>query len=418
MSLRTLDRGSPGRATGDQLGIILKGFRDHLRVLGYAPPTIGDYARAAGHFGRWLKSRRGGAAEGTLETIETFLRKHLRHCHCRKPSSRDPHTAGSALRRLFEFLQSEGIVRRSPRIALDPIQQLIERFDRHLVEVHGVAEATRAPRRREALDLLRWRFGKGPLQVSRLSGRDLVRFITIRAKSLRPSSVRVLADSIRSFLRFLQFEGLCPSGLESAVPTFHSWNRAQLPTVIDEGKLRRFLASFDQSTTLGRRDYAMALCMCELGLRVSEVAQMSLEDLDWRQSTLTIPRNKQRREHKLPLPARVAQAIASYLRRGRPQTNSRRVFVRHRTPLGSPLHTGGVRWAMRRGYDCVGIPATGTHLLRRTFATRLHQRGANLKLIADFLGHKDLGTATVYARVNLKQLRSLVLPWPELAREK
>ena len=84
MNLRTLDQGSPGRATGDQLSIILKGFRDHLRVLGYAPPTIGDYARAAGHFGRWLKSRRGGAAEGTIETIETFLRKHLRHCHCRK----------------------------------------------------------------------------------------------------------------------------------------------------------------------------------------------------------------------------------------------------------------------------------------------------------------------------------------------
>ena len=73
---------------------------------------------------------------------------------------------------------------------------------------------------------------------------------------------------------------------------------------------------------------------------------------------------------------------------------------------------------MRRGYDCVGIPATGTHLLRRTFATRLHQRGANLKLIADFLWHKDLETATVYARVNLRQLRSLALPWPKLAREK
>ncbi len=247
---------------------------------------------------------------------------------------------------------------------------------------------------------------------------QLAAFNPFSDRRWHPRSVRVLADSIRSFLRFLQFEGLCASGLESAVPTFHSWNRAQLPTVIDEGKLRRFLASFDRSTTLGRRDYAMALCMCELGLRVSEVAQMSLEDLDWRHSTLTIPRNKQRREHKLPLPARVAQAIVSYLRRGRPPANSRRVFVRHRTPLGNPLHTGGVRWAMRRGYDCVGIRATGTHLLRRTFATRLHQRGANLKLIADFLGHKDLETATVYTRVNLRQLRSLALPWPGLTREK
>ena len=192
--------------------------------------------------------------------------------------------------------------------------------------------------------------------------------------------------------------------------------RTQLPTVIDDGKLRRFLGSFDRFTSIGRRDYAMALCMCELGLRVGEVAQLSLEDLDWRQGTLTIPQNKQRREHRLPLPPRLARAIASYLRRGRPATSNRRVFVRHRTPLGRSLHTGGVRWAMRRGYDRVGIRATGTHLLRRTFATRLHQRGANLKLIADFLGHKDLGTAAVYARVNLPQLRSLALPWPEASR--
>jgi site-specific recombinase XerD len=418
MNSPTSDQGSRGRAASSQLGIILKEFPGHLRSLGYARLTIGDYARAAVHFGRWLISRRCAPAEITIETVEAFLCKHLRHCRCPRPASRDPHTAGSALRRLFEFLQSEGIVRRSTGTALDPLQQLIERFDRYLVEVHGVAEATRAPRRREALDLLRWRFGQQPLRLARLSAQDLARFVTLRAKQLRPNSTRALADSLRSFVRFLHFEGLCPSGLECAVPTFHSWNRAQLPTVINEGKLRRFLASFDRSTALGRRDYGMALCMCQLGLRVSEVAQMSLDDLDWRQGTLTIPRNKQRREHKLPLPASVAQAIARYLRRGRPPTNSRRVFVRHRTPLGTPLQTGGVRWAMRRGYDCVGIPATGTHLLRRTFATRLHQRGANLKLIADFLGHKDLGTATVYARVNLKQLRSLALPWPELPREK
>jgi integrase len=218
---------------------------------------------------------------------------------------------------------------------------------------------------------------------------------------------------LRSFLRFLHFEGLCPKGLDLAVPTWRAWNRAKLPTVIEGGKLQRFLGSFNRSTSMGRRDYAMALCMCELGLRVSEVARLSLDDLDWRQSTLRLPQNKQRREHKLPLPGRLARALARYLRRGRPVSNRREVFLRHRTPVGRPLQPGGVRWAMRRGYDRVGIQATGTHLLRRTFATRLHQRGASIKLVADFLGHKDLGTAAVYARVNLKQLRRLALPWPK-----
>jgi integrase len=152
--------------------------------------------------------------------------------------------------------------------------------------------------------------------------------------------------------------------------------------------------------------------MCDLGLRIGEVAQLALDDLDWHHSTLTLVRTKQRRERQLPIPPRLARALAGYLRSGRPASSCRKVFLRHRTPVGTPLRNPGVRWAMRRAYDRVGIQATGTHLLRRTFATGLHQQGANLKLIADFLGHQDLGTASVYTRVNLKQLRSLALPWP------
>jgi site-specific recombinase XerD len=92
-------------------------------------------------------------------------------------------------------------------------------------------------------------------------------------------SIRGLSDSLRSFLRFLQIEGHCVKGLDLAVPTLHAWNRAKLPTVIDPEKLQQFLGSFDRSTPIGRRDFAMALCMSELGLRVSEVAQLALEDL-------------------------------------------------------------------------------------------------------------------------------------------
>jgi len=314
---------------------------------------------------------------------------------------------------LFDLLERQGILHHRISRNTSPKERIIARFDRYLVEVCGVAATTRQARRRTALELLVWRFGNRPLRLQAISARDLVRFVTFRARTLRPMSIRVLSDSLRSFLRFLQFEGYCPEGLALAVPTVHAWNRATLPTVIVVEKLHHFLGSFDRSTPIGRRDFAMALCMSELGLRVSEVAQLALEDLDWHDHILKIPQNKQQREHKLPLPNRLARAIAGYLRHGRPISTNRQVFLRHRTPVGRPLRAGGVRWAMRRGYDRVGIQATGTHLLRRTFATRLHQRGANLKKVADFLGHKDLGTASAYARVNLKQLRRLALPWPK-----
>ena len=84
-----------------------------------------------------------------------------------------------------------------------------------------------------------------------------------------------------------------------------------------------------------------------------------------------------------------------------------------RRKAASPLSIILTAFVGHLQYGQAGIQATGTHLLRRTFATRLHQHGASVKLAADFLGHKDLGTAAVYARVNLKQLRRLALPWPK-----
>lgn len=401
------------RMANNHLRIILPGFIEYLKALGYAVPTIGDYRRAVEHFGRWLRTRGRGPADISRELICLFLQKHLPHCHCPKPASHDPATSGSALHGLMAMLEAKGISPQHTRKPLSLKEQILDQYDRYLVEACGVAKTTHQAYRRTAQELMHWRFEHRPLQLQKLTPKELVQFVTFRAKSLRPLSLRAFSSCLRSFLRFLQLKGYCSTPLDRAVPKWHAWNRAQLPTVIDEAKLRQFIHAFDRSTAMGRRDYAMALCMCELGLRVSEVAQLSLDDLDWRQSTLQLSHNKQRREHQLPLPRQVAQALANYIRRGRPSSTYRQVFLRHRSPVGKPLSVAGIRWAIRHAYDQVGIAATGTHLLRRTFATRLHQRGVSLKLLADLRGHKDMGTAAVYARVNLQQLQQLALPWPK-----
>jgi hypothetical protein len=231
---------SPGerkcdRRGSSQLAIILTAFADHLRSLGYARLTIQDYLRAADHFLRWLKSRRLIPGDINLEIVHRFLWKHLRCCQCAKPASRDPKTAGSALRLLFELLQKQGIIRQRTTKLGSLSEQLVRRFDRYLDEVCGLAESTRAARRRAALEFLVWRFGDQPMRLQKLAAKDLGKFVSLRAKALSPDSVRVLSDSLRSFLRFLQLEGHCPGGLDLAVPTLHAWNRAKRqPTSLAE----------------------------------------------------------------------------------------------------------------------------------------------------------------------------------------
>jgi len=195
-----------------------------------------------------------------------------------------------------------------------------------------------------------------------------------------------------------------------------NWGYRDIPTTFSTEEQRKLLRYFDFTSPVGLRDYAMALCQLELGFRASEVARLTLEDLLWLQGTITIRFTKSRKERQLPIPVTVGQAISNYLRKGRPRSLAREVFLRHTLPIGEPLNAEHVRGAMRRAYARAGLGSswTGTHVLRRTFATRVHQAGSGFKEIADLLGHQSIDTATVYTRINLQQLRKVALPWPKV----
>jgi integrase len=174
------------------------------------------------------------------------------------------------------------------------------------------------------------------------------------------------------------------------------------------------LRVFDTSTASGLRDCAIALCLLKLGLRAGEVAAIKLDDFDWTDGTLRIVGGKTGRERLLPLPKCLGKAIVSYVRKGRPVTRSRSLFVRHRVPTGEPMVAELVRGAMRRAYAKAGFPAqwTGTHMLRHTAATRMIEAGASLKEIADVLGHQSLDTTVIYTKVNLPALMRVSMRWP------
>jgi integrase len=242
---------------------------------------------------------------------------------------------------------------------------------------------------------------------------DLTGFIQHRSPHLKTSSLRVLAAALRSFLRFLHFIGRAAVPLTAAVVCPAPWPHSSIPDTLSEADLRRLLKSFDNTQPIGRRDLAIVLCLCRLGMRAKEVASLQLEDVDWHAQTLHLRHTKTRRGRLLPLPPEVAQAIQGYLRAGRPPTDSQALFVGHAAPWGAGRGSVLVRMAMRRACARAGLRQRGTHILRHTLATRLHRRGVNLKTIADLLGHLSLNTTARYARVNLEELRQAAQPWPE-----
>lgn len=177
------------------------------------------------------------------------------------------------------------------------------------------------------------------------------------------------------------------------------------------------LASIDRHTAMGRRDYAILLLLARLGLRSGEVAFLELDDLEWNAGQLSV-RGKSGPRSDLPLPPEVGKAIAAYLRRGRPQSPSRRVFLRAKAPLRGFRGSCGVGSIVRHCLQRAGLdaPTYGAHQFRHGLATELLRQGASLGEIGELLGHHSPQTTKIYTKVDLDALRTLALPWPGGAR--
>ena len=126
-----------------------------------------------------------------------------------------------------------------------------------------------------------------------------------------------MVTALRSFLRFLHQRGDITVDLAGAVPPVMHWRLSGLPKSLPAEQVESMLASCDQSTPVGRRDYAILLLLARLGLRAGEVVAMTLDDLDWEAGVVTVPGKGQRHE-RLPLPHDVGEALVNYLREDRP----------------------------------------------------------------------------------------------------
>lgn len=393
----------------------LDSYVDYLTDHGYAALTRDNYLACVAHFARWLRRKRIERQRIDEDLVQHFLSTHIPTCRCPRPATCTLAKVRQALRLLIRVMRSSGRIQPKMDSLSGAIRHELEQFDVYLADVCGLAAATRLYRLRYVREFLVEQFPSRSIDHSRLSAADVCRFVTQRARGLKPRTAGVIADCLRSYFRFSGIQGHATQSLIAAVPRVAHWRLASLPDVLTESELNNVLHAFDRTTATGRRDYAMARCLVDLGLRASEVASLQLEDVNWREGTMRIAKSKSKRATLLPLPAQTGQALAQYLRFARPKSESRAVFVRHRAPRDEPVGPSLVRNAIRCAYARCGLAQrwTGTHVLRHTAASRLINAGATIKDIADLLRHRDLDTTTIYTKVDLRKLATVALAWPD-----
>ena len=405
---------SSARPSAVKIPGLVELYTTTLQSRGYGPGATHAYARAVEHFIAWAAPASDCVQIGEA-LIRRFVDEHLSNCTCPGRQQRGKVTALSALRHLQTVLRVTGQVPQPPSSWSSVISKELQEYCDHACDVCGLAPATLTSRRQWIGRFLTHVFPDGGLCFSRLGPKGICDFFAAQCRGYQPGSSQVVASSVRSYLRFRALQHADPvEALMAAIPTAARWRLASLPVYLDQEELTKLMSPLGQVGPQRQRDYAIIRCLVDLGLRSCEVAALRLDDIDWKSGTLTVRVGKSHRTDVLPLPAVTGEAIANYLHKARPTTESRAVFVRHRAPLDVPVDASVIRSVVRQAAARSGLTGRlhGPHRLRHSAATRMLHGGATLKEIADVLRHRSLDTTAIYAKVDLPRLIAIAQPWP------
>ena len=397
----------PKRDDG-RLGAQVEGYRAWLVRRGYTPGTIRNMLKDIGRVGRWLCAEGLMAEELNEQLLGGFLsaRKGVRTR--RVPGPR-------ALAPLLEFLRHSGVVPKAAPV-VTALGELMDEYRSWMVRERGLAPTTVLRYENTARRFLQEQCQEDGVFVPvALTGADVNAFLLRECGRVSAGSAKGRVAELRAILRFLYLQGITELRLGSAVPPVGGWRLATLPPAsVAAADVRVLLDSFDRSTLVGARDFAIATLVARLGLRSIEVARLELCDVDWRAGELVV-RGKARRQDRMPLPAEVGEALAAYLSCGRNPADAVHVFLTCRAPRG-PIRADLVGDVIERACKRAGLPKFGPHRLRHALAGEMLKQGAGLTAISQVLRHQDLATTALYAKVDFDSLRRVAQPWPGTVR--
>ena len=188
--------------------------------------------------------------------------------------------------------------------------------------------------------------------------------------------------------------------------------RRTLPRGVGADQVAALLSVCDPATAIGARDRAVVTLLVRLGLRAGEAARLTLDDIDWTAGQLKV--SGKGREHTLPIPVDVGEALEAWLR-ARPPALDRGVFVRMKAPRRM-MTPSGVSGIIARLSDLAGIDRIYAHRLRHTAAMDVLAAGGTLTEAKELLGHVYTVTTMAYAKVDLVSLRALAVPFGQVPR--
>jgi integrase/recombinase XerD len=287
----------------------------------------------------------------------------------------------------------------------------------HLTVERGLAENTRRSYREDLEEFAHFLKGRGITQINSARREDVTDFLFDQRKTgltrkgnprnpgLAVRSVARRLAGIRMFCRFLCREKLMAHDVTQNIETPRLWKT--LPSTLTYHEVEALLAAPKPDTKLGLRDKAILELMYASGLRVSEVAHLTINNLNAEASFLRTT-GKGNKERIVPLGKTALEWVQRYRTESRPRfgkgaTTRPEIFLSSR---GTGMSTKTIWVIIKKYATLAGITKNVTpHTLRHSFATHLLENGGDLRVIQEMLGHADISTTQIYTHVDQGRLK-------------
>jgi integrase/recombinase XerD len=340
-----------------------------------------------------------------IDEIENAARRWVRQQHANPLAHSYKTSAAYFVYVAKKWLRFAGVLRQ-PAIPRMRFADEFDDFAKWLTEERGLSALTVQSHRRKICLFLKW-FSERHRSFAALRLRDVDDFLIFKgANGWSRKSACGYANSLRAFFYYAEQRGWCKPGIAEGIISPRLYAHEGLPEGPQWKQVQRLLKGVKGNSAAALRAKAVLLLLTVYGLRSGEISRLLLSDFDWRLETFTVNHSKRGGVQKYPLQREVGDAILEYIRKARPQTSYRNLFLTLNPPYRSIGHSSLWRITSLR-IDAAGIQCRrrGPHCLRHACATHLPEQGASLKEIGDLLGHRDSNSTRIYAKVHLQQLR-------------
>jgi len=378
-----------------------------LRMKGYSPGTAAGIVNVLGRLSLWMRTVGAGVEDIDEALLSRFVAEER---------SRDVVcvTAIRTLGTMRRFLMADGFLDAAVVESGHPTPAAAElaEWRSWMRDQRGLTEKTVTARVRYAVGILdTLAAADGGLEWRRLDVSILNAYVAERGRPYGAVARAHIVTAVRCLLRWALSTGRIDRDLAPGILKPPGTKRS-LPRGVGADQVAALLGACDPATAIGARDLALVLVLVRLGLRAGEAAGLRLDDIDWTKGQVTV--TGKGREHTLPLPVDVGQALEAWLRL-RPPALDRAVFVRMNAPR-QMMTTSGISGVVARLSGLAGIDPIYAHRLRHTAAMGVLASGGSLTEAKELLGHLHAGTTMAYAKVDLAALRELVVPFGQVPR--